>query len=60
MKGAVSFLVFLILLLLICWGLNIYKHIRSGSWKGLQRCADIIVTLLLAALFAGTIIPLLR
>lgn len=60
MKGALSFLVLLILLMLLCWGLNIYKHIRSGAWKGFQRGADIAGIILIAALFIWTVIPLVR
>lgn len=36
MELIVKFLVFMTVMLLIFWGLNIYKHIRGG-WTKLQK-----------------------
>ncbi len=54
----IKILVFLILLLVFLWGLNIYKHIRSG-WNNTQKLFDIIGAVLLLVLLAVTTFPLI-
>lgn len=59
-SGLIKILVFMILLLLLFWGVNIYKHIRSGGWKGFRRAVDIVGAVLLLTLFLGTLLPTLK
>lgn len=49
----------MIVILLIFWGLNIYKHIRSG-WTKLQKIADITGLAMIIGLLIMLIVPLLK
>lgn len=60
MRSAFGMLVFLILLMLAFWLMNIYKHIRSGPWSRGQKIMDAIGTVLLLAAFIAVLIPILR
>ncbi|MBQ8961772.1 MAG: hypothetical protein IJ071_11265 [Ruminococcus sp.] len=59
-EGMIRILVFFILLLLVFWGLNVYKHIRGGGWRGLRRAVDLLGALLLLGLLLFTLMPVLR
>ena len=56
----IKILVFFILLLLVFWGLNIYKHIRSGGWRGFLQAVDITGGLLILGLLIMTALPLFK
>ena len=60
MRGAVGMLVFLILLMLAFWLMNVYKHIRSGLWSRGQKIMDLIGTVLLLAALIAVLLPILR
>lgn len=60
MSGIIKILIFLILLMLVFWGLNIYRHIRAGGWKGFQRLVDIIGAVLLIGAFIVMLMPALK
>lgn len=59
MTPIIKFLIFMIVILLIFWGLNIYKHIRSG-WTKLQKIADITGLAMIIVLLILLIVPLLK
>lgn len=59
MELIVKFLVFMTVMLLIFWGLNVYKHIRSG-WTKLQKIADITGSAMIIGLLILLIVPLLK
>lgn len=56
--GAAKLMIFLFVLILIFWGLNTYKHFKGG-WTKTQMVCDISGLILLAAVIAMMIIPLL-
>lgn len=58
--GSLSFLAFLMFLLLAFWCINIFKHIRAGGWNGFRAAVDISGAVLLAGVFAAVILPLLK
>lgn len=60
MKRAVEMLIFLELLLLAFWLMNIYKHIRSGSWSRGEKIMDTVGTILLLGMLIGAVIPMFR
>lgn len=60
MDGLLKILIFLILLMLGAWGINTYKHIRAGGWKGFAAAVDVVGALLLAGVLVMLILPLLR
>lgn len=55
----VKFLIFMIVILLMFWGLNIYKHIRGG-WTKLQKITDISGAAMIIGLLILLIIPLMK
>ena len=59
-KGTVSFMAFMMFLLLVFWCINIYQHINSGNWTKGQKIVDIAGLLMLLAAFVGMIIPMLK
>ena len=60
MRGLILFLVFLFVLMLLAWCLNVWRHIRAGGWKGFAAAIDIVGGLLLAGMTAALALPLLR
>lgn len=56
--GAAKLMIFFLALILLFWGLNTYKHFKGG-WTKTQKLCDISGLLLLAAVIAMMIIPLL-
>jgi len=60
LRGSVSFMAFLMFILLALWCLNIFKHINSGNWTKGQKIVDIAGLLMLLAAFVGMIIPMLK
>ncbi len=59
MTGMIKVLIFLILLMLFFWCLNMYRHIKSGNWKGFRRVVDITGVLFIAVLSVMLIITIL-
>lgn len=59
-KGSVSFMAFMIFLLLVFWCINTYKHISSGRWTKGQKMIDIVGALMLLAVFGSMILPILK
>lgn len=59
MIGLVKILIFFTVLLLFFWGLNIYKHIRSG-WTKFQKATDTAGAVMLAGFLISLIIPLMK
>lgn len=59
MTAIVKILIFITVLLLFFWGLNIYKHIRSG-WTKLQKVTDTAGAVMLVGLLISLIIPLMK
>ncbi len=59
MTAIIKFLIFIIVVLLIFWGLNIYKHIRGG-WTKLQKITDITGSAMIIGLLILLTVPLLK
>ncbi len=55
----VKFLIFMIVILLIFWGLNIYKHI-CGGWTKLQKITDIAGAAMIVGLLILLTIPIIK
>lgn len=58
MADIIKVLIFLVVMLLIFWGLNVLKHI-SGGWTKPQKIADIAGAAMISGLLILLIIPLL-
>lgn len=59
MTAIIKFFVFMIVILLFFWGLNIFKHIRGG-WTKLQKITDITGILMILGLLIMLVVPLLK
>lgn len=59
-KGSLSFMAFLMFLMLAFWCVNMYRHISSGNWTKGRKITDIIGLLLLLAVFGSMVIPMLK
>ncbi|MCR5109688.1 MAG: hypothetical protein K6B38_02120 [Ruminococcus sp.] len=59
-KGSLSFMTFLMFLMLAIWCLNMFKHINSGRWTKGQKMIDIVGALMLLAVFGSMILPILK
>ncbi|MCR4887625.1 MAG: hypothetical protein K5979_00395 [Ruminococcus sp.] len=60
MTGGVSFMAFLMFMMLALWCANIFKHIRKGGWKGFIAAVDITGAVLLAGVFIALLLPLIK
>ena len=60
LRGSVSFMAFLMFILLALWCLNIFKHINSGNLTKGRKIVDIAGLIMLLAAFVGMIIPMLK
>ena len=60
LRGSVSFMAFLMFLLLALWCMNMFKHISSGHWTKGRKIVDIAGLIMLLAAFVGMIIPMLK
>ena len=56
--ATVKVLIFFIALMLVFWGLNVYRHIKSGKWEKFQQTVDIAGLLFFAVMIILLIIPL--
>ena len=59
MQGSFNILLFLLLLMLLFWGFNAYKHYKKG-WTKFQKSVDIIGGIFIAALFVGMLLPMMK
>ncbi len=50
-------MIFLLAVTLSFWGLNIFRHINSGNWRGLRKTADIAGALILLIALVGLAVP---
>lgn len=41
-EGMLRLLIFMVGLTAVFWGINIFRHIKNGSWTKFQKAADII------------------
>lgn len=60
MNGLIKILLFLLLLMAAAWGVNIYRHVRAGGWKGFIAAVDVVGALMLAAAFIAVLIPIIK
>lgn len=58
--GVIKILIFFILLMLVFWGINIYKHAKSGKWTTFMKIVDIVGVLFLAVMIILLIVPLFK
>lgn len=41
-EGALSMLILFIGLIMVFWGINLFRHAKSGKWTKFQKAVDIV------------------
>lgn len=49
-EGMLRILIFFVGLIMVLWGINIFRHAKSGKWTKFQKAVDIIGLLLFGVL----------
>lgn len=49
-EGMLRLMIFMIGLVAVFWGINIFRHIKNGSWTKFQKAADIIGMIIMIVL----------
>ncbi len=40
-EGALRMLIFFVVLIMVLWGINLFRHAKSGKWTKFQKAVDI-------------------
>ncbi len=59
MLGLIELFIFFIFLMLVFWGINMYRHIKSGSWSFFQKIVDITGLILFTVIIFILIKPIM-
>ena len=49
-EGMLRILIFFVGLIMVLWGINLFRHAKSGKWTKFQKAVDIIGLLLFGIL----------
>ena len=49
-EGMLRILIFFVGLIMVFWGINLFRHAKSGKWTKFQKAVDIIGLLLFGIL----------
>lgn len=49
-EGMLRILIFFVGLIMVLWGINLFRHAKSGKWTKFQKAVDIIGLLLFGTL----------
>jgi hypothetical protein len=41
-EGMLKLLIFFVGLIMVLWGINLFRHIKSGKWTNFQKAVDIV------------------
>ena len=41
-EGALSMLILFIGLIMVFWGINLFRHAKSGKWTKFQKAVDVV------------------
>ncbi|MBO5164441.1 MAG: hypothetical protein J6B75_08420 [Ruminococcus sp.] len=58
--GLIRILIFLTVLMLAFWGINVFRHIKSGSWTKFQKVTDTVGVIMLVGFLISLIVPIMR
>ena len=59
MLGLIELFIFFIFLMLVFWGINMYKHIKSSRWSVFQKVADITGLIIFSVIIIMLIKPIM-
>ena len=41
-EGALRMLIFFVVLIMVFWGINLFRHAKIGKWTNFQKAVDIV------------------
>lgn len=57
-EGMLRILIFFVGLIMVLWGINLFRHAKSGKWTKFQKAVDIIGLLLFGILMIMLLVVL--
>lgn len=57
--GPLKFMIFMAVLMLVLWGINVFRHIKSGSKSKAQQTMDFAGIVMLMLLIILLVIPMI-
>ena len=58
-EGMLRILIFFVGLIMVLWGINLFRHAKSGKWTKFQKAVDIIGLLLFSTLMIMLLVAMI-
>ena len=58
-EGMLRILIFFVGLIMVFWGINLFRHAKSGKWTKFQKAVDIIGLLLFGTLMIMLLVAMI-
>ena len=58
-EGMLRILIFFVGLIMVLWGINLFRHAKSGKWTKFQKTVDIIGLLLFGTLMIMLLVAMI-
>lgn len=58
-EGMLRILIFFVGLIMVLWGINLFRHAKSGKWTKFQKAVDIIGLLLFGILMIMLLVAMI-
>ena len=58
-EGMLRILIFFVGLIMVLWGINLFRHAKSGKWTKFQKAVDIIGLLLFGTLMIMLLVAMI-
>lgn len=57
--GPLKLMIFMVVLMLVFWGINVFRHIKGGKWSKPQQTIDLAGIVMLVVLIILLVIPMI-
>lgn len=58
-EGTAKLMIFFVFLILVFWGINMYRHIKGGKWSLFQKITDIGGMIFFGIIIIAMIVPII-
>jgi hypothetical protein len=58
-EGMLQLLIFFIVLIMVFWGINLFRHAKGGKWTKFQKAVDIVGLLFFGVLLIMLLVVLI-
>ena len=58
-EGMLRILIFFVGLIMLLWGINLFRHAKSGKWTKFQKAVDVIGLLLFGILMIMLLVAMI-